>query len=382
MNGWRRTHRTKKLWISALVITSLLVSTIVLVEWFNDDEPEHEPGIAVITPEPSPSPKPNFASSADYLKHPPFECRKLYDEICYKPGKKDPTGFASLTPESESKVLRMFEELVRSHPKETPDQIDERLVRLIYTEKKTETLQALFKKTQLLLDKKIKRLTGKNSEAYEFYKKRLEKIKLELPPPASRYSDERSILTGDDALYYELDDDPIKIRVGGALVNSIDSQFNLIQTLAHELAHALSPCSISKTTIPWGFYTRALKCLGYTKEKVLIECAHPGKMNEIIADWFAASTVAEIIREETKSFNYDEKLAAIKNSVRDLCDYGRDRTPDPKHDWSKAHPSGAERINGIFAQHPRIQSTLQCSPQPKKQKFRIPGLCFKWIDLE
>ncbi|MCM0606375.1 MAG: hypothetical protein KA715_09825 [Xanthomonadaceae bacterium] len=369
-------------WKISLGIAFLLVSTVGVYEWLDNDEPEHELGTSVVNAEPSPSPKPNFASSSEHLKHPPFECRKLYDEICYKPNKKDPTGRSALTPESEAKVLRMFEELVRAHPQETPDKIDERLVKKIYTKERTQTLHRLFTRTKQLLVKMILKLTGKNQEAGDFYRARLDKIKLELPPPATLYSDERAILTGDDALFYEVGDVPSKIRIGGALVSTIDSQFNLIQTLAHELAHALSPCSISKSNISWAFYTRALKCLGYTKEKVLIECSHPGKMNEIIADWFAAGVVAEIIHDEMNSFNYDEKRAAIKNSVRDLCDYGTDTTPDPKHDWSKAHPSGIERINGIFAQNPRIQSTLQCLPRPQQQNFRIPGECFKWIELE
>ena len=386
---WKHLYSTKKAWIFGLLILVFVAGAYGIYDWLDDDDNEKEQLDSAHThllTEPStptaPSPKPNFASSPEQLNHPPFECRKLYDEICFRPGKKDPTGRSSKTPESEARVLRIFEELVRKYPKELPEEIDERLAKRIYTQERIEKLNRIYSRTQTILKKLLRRLTGPNKEAYEFYSNRIDGLKLELPPPASLYSDERSILTGDDALYYAVDGIPKKIRIGGALVNSIDSKFNLIETLSHEIAHTLSPCALIPTQTPWTFYIKPLQCLGYTKDKVQIECEHPGKMNEILSDWYAAQVVVEIMKEDTTEFSYNEKQEAIKNAVRDLCEADNERSPDPQHDWSKSHPSGADRINGIFAQHQKIQMTLQCDPTKKRMPFRISGQCFKFIDRD
>lgn len=373
----------KMAWITGVTSALLITTGVSLYFWYFDEDADSEDAtyqsLQTIS---NPSPKPNLAGPPDIYAHPVFECRKFYNEVCYKPGRKDPTGKSALSSQSEAKVLRLFADLVRANPKMSPEKIDEKLVQAVYTPDRTEKMHSLFDRSKKILKRMFSKLAGKDRSAVAFYEKRLDQLKLELPPPATLYSDEREILTGDDALYYEENEVPTKIRIGGALAYQISSQFNLAQTLAHELAHALSPCPWLATGKNWDFYERPLRCLGYTKDRVLIECSHPGKMAEILADWFATQVVVEIIRQDGKKFAYDEKIAAIKNTVRDLCAEEGDMTRDRKHDWNHSHPRDSDRINGIFAQHPRIQNALHCNPKPKRLPFRIPSACFKFMELD
>ncbi len=200
-------------------------------------------------------------------------------------------------------------------------------------------------------------------------KKRIYKVKLELPPPATVYSDEPDLFTKNDLYYERISSGSLRLRVGGAYLFTVQSWFNRVFTLAHELAHSIDPCELRNIHFSLPAYDRLSACLMSQKiisvTKNRSECAENDQLSETFADWIAVQITSKALKKFATEFDHEQILHAVTNSVKDLCEQEEflnemDNT---------LHPRPEIRIEKVFGLNPIIQEILGCQPSTSAEVY-------------
>lgn len=276
---------------------------------------------------------------------------------------EDPTGLVQPDVAGEVEALRIYETIIHQHPKWTSAEVDEALVKEIYTERRRKRLMETFQWVKGAMIRAI----DKEPIAFTLKRKlkdRIRSTELQLPPPASIYASEPELFTKNDVYYGSFPNGVRAVRVGGAYVLTAKSLFNKIFTFAHELAHAIDPCDLKSLGVSLAPYGKLLQCfhrMGWSfqdKMKSVDSCLGESLVSEVFADWMATQITADVIRQYQSKFKKPEDvLYSVINSVRDLCH---------QESWLeqdlRAHPSPQKRISSIFGYHPGIRALLGCQP--------------------
>lgn len=305
-------------------------------------------------------------------------CVDLHSYVCTLVRAEDPTGDVRRDSEGEVEVLRIYENIIRTHRRLSLEKVDQLLAEKVYTPDRTRRIRELFVKAKEHL---IKFIDSQPFQALsemdkDTLKKRIERVRLELPPPASVYADEPDLYTRNDVYYERTADGDVRIRMGGALLFTVRSQFNLAFTLTHELAHSIDPCELRSDKIDILSYHGLAECFGSPVDTLATECSNKGKLSEVFADWAATHVVAEILSESAQKFTPTQVRSAVFNTVRDLCRDDEDDQADVDAGLASSHPNVAYRVNRIFAQHPRIRKLLGCKEQTGPSLPGVPSYCF------
>jgi hypothetical protein len=295
-------------------------------------------------------------------------CEDAYAVTCARPTRAtvDPTGKVDLQITGEVRALRVLRKIIATHPEWGSKQIEEELVSQIYTDKRTNRIDAAYRWVKEQLIAVINRQSdGVFSQAEKkTLLERIERVALDMPPPASKYSDAPDIFTK-NAIYYErTPEGVIRLRVGGAYLMNISSWFNLVFTMAHEFAHAIDPCELSAARALPESYGRLISCFikaGWV-DPARSSCKGNEQVSETFADWLAAEAVSSALLGTAKEYGLRDRVNAAVNSVRDLCE--EPVTVDVLSDYN--HPLPEIRIRGVFGGNPRIRKALQCAPSRKE----------------
>lgn len=299
-------------------------------------------------------------------------CQNFYQMVCDDSKVvTDPTGSVHPDIKGEVEALRLYEMILHKHPNWSNEQIDVELVNRIYTPKRREMLEDIYRWIQARMIRFIEKQTVANfpSELKKDLVERIKSIKLEIPPPASLYANEPDLFTKNDVYYEGISKERRVIRVGGAYLLSAKSWFNRVFTLAHELSHAIDPCELSHQISQMRGYQRLLSCFHdnqlISKEQLEDNCRSNQFVGELFADWLATQIAIQAVELYSTKFKNDEKMAnSIINSVKDLCH----QESWLAHD-TKSHPPPKDRIEKIYGEHPSLQRLLGCSTNKIKHYY-------------
>lgn len=321
-------------------------------------------------------------------------CFDLYQNVCFVNKSKDPSGFVKRDVEGEVEALRIMEKIIQKHKKISITQLYDQLVSEIYTIQRVTLLKSLFEDVRRYMLKFIdaQPFQALSLEDRIVLKRQIERVVLDLPPPAQIYADEPELYTSNDVFYERTKDDQIRIRIGGALLFTVNSKFNLAFTLAHELAHSIDPCELQHNKVDILAYHGLAECFGTPLVDQSGECKAHGRVSEIFSDWVATHIVADLLKESSEKFTIAQTRNALMNSVRDLCveeePYDDDRTPEDEktpetpEELAASHPSSSYRVNHIFAQHPQIRKLLGCQENQGPLLPGVPQQCFWKLSTE
>jgi len=297
-------------------------------------------------------------------------CEKIFETTCHgrRPITKDPTGTVGRDVDAELELLRHFEGLVRENPRGSKAEIDEALAARVYSEVRRERVIATFRwvvdRLARILDDLPETTLTRQEKA--LLSKRIRNTELELPPPASIYADDPGLITRSGVFYERLANHRTRMRVGGAYLIAVSSQYNLVFTIAHELGHSIDPCEVKSLAIAIPSYDRLNACFlaeGWVEtRRNRQECGENDQLSEAFADWIAAQVVADAMEFFAADYDRHQLQDSIVNSVRDLCEQGESlREPD-----STFHPTPQVRIERIFGHQPKLRALLGCA---RKQPY-------------
>ena len=291
-------------------------------------------------------------------------CDQIYFHFCQKPGiSKDPTGAVIPDVEGEKKALEIYQNLQQEHPDWDSAQIDEELVTRIYTPKRRNQLQATFHWVIQAIEAFFEKSPEFTPHEKKLIKSRLRKVVLQIPPPAKIYSDEPDLFTKNEVYYERTLTGETRLRIGGGYLFTAHSKFNLIFTMAHELAHDVDACEIRSAHLAFPAYDRLTACFLdnglIARRRTRSECGKNDQLSEVFADWVAVHITAQALEHFATEFDRNQIRAAARNSVRDLCDQDTNESTLPID--MEFHPLPEIRI-GVFGKNPRIRSVLGCTP--------------------
>jgi hypothetical protein len=259
-------------------------------------------------------------------------------------------------------ALKIYEDIIKSHPDWTSDQANAELVRQIYTPSNVDRIESANRWVKNVLERIIDNEPESifTSSEKEILKDRLQKTELELPFPVSNYGEENYLFTKNDVFYERTVDGKMRLRVGGAYFFTARSWFNQVFTLGHELAHSIDPCELRSAHIAIPAYDRLAACFmdhGLVDvRRGRSECGENDQLSETFADWFAVQVTAEALKGFSMEFHGQALLNAATNAVRDLCEQN---DPDFVED-TDYHPTPKVRISKIFGKNPQIREILGC----------------------
>lgn len=302
-------------------------------------------------------------------------CSKSYDAICKAPPVADPTGETSLDYRGEIRALRVLRRIVRTNPGWTTEQIENELVARIYTQERKDKLNRIFDGVRREVVELINQHSSQVFSAAdkEVLINRISKVKLELPENRETYSDATDLYTKSEIYYERSHLGDLRVRVGGAYVLNTSSEFSIIFTMAHELAHSIDPCEIHHgPPMNYGAYNGLVQCFVENQwlKQDEAQCGNKDKTSEVFADWLGSEILARAIRKRT-TYSLQDKVNAAVNAVRDLCD---DSSGFEKVNLDY-YPTDIVRVKGIFARNGLLRKELQCTtaPQPKPYcRFEVP----------
>ncbi|WP_413582007.1 hypothetical protein [Bdellovibrio sp. HCB288] len=296
-------------------------------------------------------------------------CSSSYEAICKESAHADPTGETSLDYRGEIRALRVLRKIVRTNPGWTTDQVEDELVKRIYTPERKAKLQRIF---EYVRGQMTSYLEGQNSNVLRdadkaFLIDRIRRVQLELPVDRTTYADVTDLYTKSE-IYYERSSsgDEHRVRVGGAYVLNTSSEYSIIFTMAHELAHAIDPCGIPRNSVNHAVYDELVQCFvdSHWISKDEAQCGNKDKSSEVFADWLGTEILARAIRQQT-SYSLQDKTRAAINAVRDLCD---DSSGFEKVNL-EYYPTDVVRVGGIFANNALLRKELQCSASSKAKPY-------------
>ncbi|MBI2711772.1 MAG: hypothetical protein HYX41_02750 [Bdellovibrio sp.] len=299
----------------------------------------------------------------------PDFCDTIYLAFCQKQGiTRDPTGSVRPDLEGERRALELYEALRAANPEKTAAEIDEDLVKKIYTQNERQQIQHIFQWVVQTMEDLFEKSPEFTAQEKHWLKSRLRKVHLQIPPPASIYADEPDLLTKNEVYYERTLNGETRLRVGGAFLFTARSKFNWIFTMAHELAHDVDPCEIRFAHQSFPPYDRLTACFlengVIARRNTRAECGANDQLSEVFADWVAVQITAVALEHFATEFDPNQVRAAAQNSVRDLCEQNTEEV----HSDLELHPSGIIRI-GVFGKNPRIRSILGCRPLDKPTDY-------------
>jgi hypothetical protein len=361
-----RNHTLKTLLTGASIAVVVFVSALFLRAHRNSAAPR------------------SLASAADALPargfrplveiEPPI-CRDFYKYVCRhhesKGDGRDPTGVVRLDVEGERIASGYLQNIINQHPDWTSDQVDEELVKQIYTPERRGRIEAAYHwveyRIEHFIDSQPERVFSPREKRE--IKQRLKKTELQLPTSASVYADEPDLFTKTDVFYERTPEGQQRMRVGGAFVFTSKSWFNLVFTIAHELGHSIDPCEIRQARLSYPAYDRLTACFLRTgmvqTSKIRSECNENDQLSETFADWVATQVTSEALKSFSTEFHGTQLVNATANSVRDLCEQEDSSGADEELDTID-HPSPRVRIGKIYGGKPEIRALLGCSVPEKK----------------
>jgi hypothetical protein len=288
-------------------------------------------------------------------------CEKSYDAICKGNAVADPTGETSLDYRGEIRALRVLRRIVRTNPGWTTEQIEDELVKRIYTKERKDKLNRIFEIVRAQMIDYVKQQNSKTMTDVDkaVLIERISKVALELPEDRTTYSDATDLYTKSE-IYYERSHsgDVHRVRVGGAYILNTSSEYSIIFSMAHELAHSIDPCGIQGEPLNYKIYDDLVQCFVDSQwiSKEEAACGNKDKSSEVFADWLGAEILARSIRNQTK-YSLEEKTRAAINAVRDLCD---DSSGFEKVNL-EYYPTDIIRVKSIFSKNTLLRKELQCS---------------------
>ena len=305
----------------------------------------------------------------------PLACSDIYKAACQKGGEgRDPTGIVKTDLENEKQTVRTYEDIIRAHPDWDSDRVDEELVRTIYTPRRRARMQAAYAWVQNALARFIDRQPSGvfTHQEKELLKTRLAGTELQLPPPASVYADEPELFSKNDIYYERTSEGKMRLRFGGAYLQSGKSWFNIIFSLSHELSHSIDPCELKSIPgVSIASYDRLAACFMKTglvaQRKNRHECGENDQLSEAFADWMAVQITEGALKTFSTEFHGTQLTNAAMNAVRDLCEQ-EDEDAD-----TEFHPSPQVRIQEIFGKNPGIRSLLGCAPSHETEYCNFIG---------
>ena len=363
----------------ALISAVVGALSILMVQWiFRVVAKQKRPAETVISTVMVP---PSAAVNVDSIETPRMRlnaCKDLYSYVCAVRTKTDPTGAVNRDSRGELQALRIYEDIIKKNPKLPMEKVDELLVKKIYTPARTKIVMETFRlaRTRLLKFVDMQPFYSLSLEQKNILKERIMNVEIQLPPPASVYADEPDLYTRNDVFFEKTKDLKYRIRIGGALLFTVQSRFNLAFTLSHELAHAIDPCELKHAGIEVPSYNPIIECL-LGKTDLEEACKAEGLLAETFADWVATHIVAEEL-DNKKEYNLMQLQSALFNSVRDLCSDDEIELTGPEVGLAASHPSNEKRVNEIFAKHPTIQRILGCEEKGKSSVVGPVPQCF-WM---
>ena len=297
-------------------------------------------------------------------------CQNIYQLVCQKTTTAvtthDPTGAVRSDIEGEKIALNLYTDIIHAHRDWSIDQIDEEMAIQTFTPARRGRLESAFHWVKNNIEQFIDQQPSSVFTLYEkqLIKARLRKTKLELPLPASIYADEPDLLTKNEIYYERTQEGKMRLRVGGAYVFVAKSWFNLVFTLAHELAHSIDPCEIRAVRLSFPAYDQLTACFLQngliTTGKDRSECGANDQLSETFADWLAVQITAKALKHFSTEFHGPQIIDAARNSVRDLCE----QEIEANDIGTEFHPSPSVRISKIFGNNPTIRSLLGCEAEP------------------
>lgn len=301
-------------------------------------------------------------------------CTDFYESFCRRRGRlRDPTGVVLSDLEGERGVLRIYEDIIRKNPDWGVEKVDEALVKSVYTPARLKRVQDAF---SFVRDHMIQFFESQLSTVFtraekDRIKARLMQVQLQLPPPASNYADEPDLFTKIDVVYERMTDGTMRLRIGGAYLFAARSRYNLVFSLAHELAHAVDPCEMraaQSAELPaYGRLTGCFVKSGVISASGLLQsaCQEGDHLSEAFSDWVAVQIVSRALAQASMEYDPSQLLNAAINSVRDLCDQDEVTT---RSDQS-LHPDPRIRINEIFGLNPEVRGVLGCPALAPDKSF-------------
>ncbi len=313
-------------------------------------------------------------------------CASIYQHVCQPRGlTRDPTGYIHSDLDGEKKAREIYKSIILKHPDWTPEQVDEELVHTVYDPRNRARIISAFHWVRQKMEKFIDAQPEDVLTPLEKFhlKFRIQKTKLLLPPPASLYADEPDILLRSEVFYERMLDGKMDLRVGGAYLFVAKSWFNLVFTMAHELAHSIDPCEVRSVRMSLPAYDQLEACFlqnqVITHSRFRDKCGNNDQLSEAFADWVAVQVTVEALKLYSTEFDHNQILRSARNAVRDLCEQ-EDEEPE-----TESHPSPHTRIETIFGQNPALRQLLGCEPirppmeychfestSPSKTKNTIP----------
>jgi hypothetical protein len=292
-------------------------------------------------------------------------CKDPFAVVCAHPTQAtlDPTGKVDLEIRSEVRALRVFRRIIAAHPDWSLSQVEEELAKTLYTETRVKRIQSAFAWVREQLLAIIERQPDAVFDDAErtILRSRLMRLELNLPPPASVYSDAADVLTK-NAIYYErTPSDVLRMRVGGAYLLNISSWFNLVFSMAHEFSHAIDPCEMEVAgTVPRA-YPKLVACFaraGWLAQD-RAKCGENEMVSEVFADWLAGEVLSAALMNSDREYTLEQKVRSAVNSVRDLCEeaVGVDVLT------FQNHPTPEIRIGRLFGGNAKIRKVIGCAPR-------------------
>ncbi len=357
-----------RLWFGVLVLSLVVLWSLL------SKKPKHEiPTGLVSVGAPAAVPRTPTTEAAPVKPAKLMKCAELFHHACTRRGiTADPSGVVQPNVRGELEALRLYETIIHENPEWTSDQVDEDLVKKIYTEKRRTIMLDTFRWVAREMKKVIEQYpdTVMTADIKKKLKRRIETTSLELPPPASIYETEPDLFTKNEMYFESLESKRRVIRVGGAYLLTAKSWFNRVFTLSHELAHSIDPCEVKLAKIEPAAYRRLARCFYQQKiiqkDPELHKCGTKNQLGEAFADWMAAELTAVAMEHyKVKLKTHEDILHSAINAVRDLCD---------QESWvaegdSDLYPDPAVRIAKIFAHNPKIKKLLQCEVDSNEMPY-------------
>lgn len=288
-------------------------------------------------------------------------CENPHGITCSSPWPSiDPTGRVLPDVTGEVLALRQLRRIIRSHPDWSTVQVDEDLAQKLYTPERIEAVEKVFDAvlkeiSNFLLTRSPSVLSSQEKQALIDQVKR---IKLETPPPAEVYSDAPDLFTKNTVYYERTSGGVLRLRIGGAYLLSASSLYNLMFTLAHEVAHSIDPCEASYAKVSPKIYEPLMGCfvrMGWVKRED-VHCRKGEQVSEVFADWLATEVTIRVLEARSLNYSSEQKTKSVINFARDLCE--QSTSPDRLHIYS--HRAPQVRIGSIIGQSPFVRKVVGC----------------------
>jgi hypothetical protein len=291
-------------------------------------------------------------------------CKNAFAVVCANPTRatSDPTGKVDLEIRSEVRALRVLRRIIGAHPEWSLNQVEEELAKTLYTDTRVKRIQSAFTwvREQLLaiIERQPESVFDDAEKA--ILRGRLNRLELNLPPPASVYADAADVLTKNVIYYERTPTGTLRMRVGGAYLLNISSWFNLVFSMAHEFSHAIDPCEMEISGVVPRAYGKLVACFAHAGwvPPDRAKCGENEQVSEVFADWMAGEVLSAALMNSDHEYTLAQKVQAAVNSVRDLCEeaVGIDVLT------FQNHPTPEIRIGQLFGGNAKIRKVVGCAP--------------------